>query len=291
MPESRVFRALNGILSAPVIFRPWASVWLLVEISALATMKPRREWLPSTRRWRSDSSPVDPIGRRLLWGDDKQTDFEVIAVVRDVKQSGPRDRPHLRFYLPYSQLSKTRPSWDLASVQFLVRTAADPVAMQRTLERAVVAEDPRLSADGISIGLELVERALVQERLIATLSVVFGLLGAGLACIGLYGLIGYQVVQRTSEIGIRMALGAERSQVLWATLRRALVWTSGGILLGIPIAFVVSRAAESLLFGLSATDVTTLAGAAVLMLACGFVAACIPAHRAASIDPLTALRY
>lgn len=233
---------------------------------------------------------ANPIGRRLLWGDGKQTDFEVIAVVRDVKQSGPRDQPHLRFYLPYAQLSRTRPSWDLASVQFLIRTAGEGAATQRTLERAIAMEDPRLSPDGISIGPDLVERALVQERMVAALSVVCGLLGAALACVGLYGLISYHVVQRTSEIGIRMALGAQRSQVLRAMLRRAIGWTAGGILLGIPIALVASRAAESLLFGLSATDTSTLAGAAVLMLVFGLVAAYIPAHRAARIDPLAALR-
>ncbi len=112
----------------------------------------------------------------------------------------------------------------------------------------------------------------------------------GLACIGLYGLIGYYVVQRTSEIGIRMALGAQRSQVLWSTLRRALPWTAGGVALGIPLAISVSRAAESLLFGLSATDAVTLAGAGIAMLAFGLLAAYIPAHRAARIDPLVALK-
>jgi predicted permease len=234
---------------------------------------------------------TNPIGRRLVWGDTKQTDFEIVAVVRDVKQSGPRETPPLRFYLPYAQLSKTRPSWDVASVRFLVRTAGDPVAMRRPLERAIGAENPRLSVNRISIGPELVERVLVQERMIATLSAAFSVLGVGLACLGLYGLIGYHVVQRTSEIGIRMALGAQRSQVLWATLRQSLAWTAGGIALGVPVAFGVTRAAGSLLFGLSATDTKTLAGAAIVMLVFGLVAACIPARRAARVDPIVALRF
>jgi ABC-type antimicrobial peptide transport system permease subunit len=88
-----------------------------------------------------------------------------------------------------------------------------------------------------------------------------------------------------------MALGAQRSQVLWATLGRALTWTLAGIALGVPLAVSVSRLAETLLFGLSATDMTTLAGAGLLMLACGAVAAYLPARRAARIDPLAALRY
>jgi predicted permease len=234
---------------------------------------------------------TNPIGQRLLWGIDNLTDFEIVAVVRDVKQNGPRDASQLRFYLPYRQLAKTRPSWDLASVQFFVRTDADPRVMLRALRQAITAEDSRLSIDSVRSGPELVEGSLVQERMIATLSVAFSVLGVGLACIGLYGLIGYHVVQRTSEIGVRMALGAERSEVLRATLGRALLWTSGGILIGIAVALSVSRLAESLLFGLSSTDPATLAGAALLLLAFGLAAAYIPARRAANIDPLSALRY
>jgi ABC-type antimicrobial peptide transport system permease subunit len=132
---------------------------------------------------------------------------------------------------------------------------------------------------------------LVQERMIAKLSIAFGLIAVGLACIGLYGLIGYHVVQRTSEIGIRMALGAQRAEVLWATLRRALVWTVAGVVLGVPLALTASRTAESLLFGLNPMDVVTLSAAAALMLLLGALAAFIPAHRASRVDPLVALRY
>jgi predicted permease len=234
---------------------------------------------------------ANPIGRRLVWGDDKPTDFEVIAVVRDVKHSGPRDEPHLRFYLPYRQLSKTRPSWDLASVQFLVRAAANPAAMLFVLERIIAAEDARLSVRNAYAAPELIDRALIQERMIAKLSIAFGVLAVGLACIGLYGLIGYHVVQRTSEIGIRMALGAQRTHVLWTTLRRSLVWTTAGVALGIPLALTASRTAESLLFGMNPMDMVTLSAAAAIMLMLGALAAVIPARRASRIDPLVALRY
>jgi len=234
---------------------------------------------------------ANPVGRRLVWGDDKPTDFEIIAVARDVKQGSPRDEPQLRFYLPYLQLPVTRPSWILASVQFLARTAADPAAMLPVLQRAVSLENARLTVNGAYVAPEMVERALVQERMIAKLSIAFGMLAVGLACIGLYGLIGYQVVQRTSEIGIRMALGAERADVLWATLRRALGWTAAGVVLGVPLALTASLAAESLLFGLTPMDVTSLSAAAAIMLMLGGLAAYIPARRAARVDPLVALRY
>jgi predicted permease len=234
---------------------------------------------------------TNPVGRRLVWGDTRQIDFEVIAVVRDVKQSGPREPLQLRFYLPYGQLSKTRPSWDLASVRFLVRTVADPMTLSRTLQQAIAVENPRMSIDGVTIGPKLVEGVLAQERMIATLSIAFSFLGVGLACIGLYGLIAYHVVQRTSEIGIRMALGAQQSQVLWATLRRSLAWTAGGIACGVPVALSVMRVADSLLFGLSATDPVTLGGASIAMVLFSLIAAWVPARRAARVDPIVALRY
>ena len=152
-------------------------------------------------------------------------------------------------------------------------------------------EDPRLSVRDVYVANELIDRLLVQERMIAKLSIAFGALAVGLACIGLYGLIGYQVVQRTGEIGIRMALGAQRTQVLWATLRRALIWTMAGIALGIPLALTASRAAEGLLFDLSPMDVMTLDCSGRVMLMLGALAAFIPARRASRVDPLVALRY
>jgi predicted permease len=234
---------------------------------------------------------ANPIGRRLVWGDPDVTDFEIVAVARDVKQGSPRDEPQPRFYLPYAQMSVTRPSWILASVQFMVRTSADSAAVVSMLQRVVQVEDPRLTVSGVYVAPELVDRALVQERMIAKLSIAFGSLAVVLACIGLYGLIAYQVVQRTSEIGIRMALGAQRTEVLRATLRRALLWTTVGVVIGMPVAMGASRVAESLLFGLSATDPATLAGAAALMLTFGLLAAYIPARRASRIDPIAALKY
>jgi predicted permease len=230
---------------------------------------------------------ANPIGRRFTWGpQDHPTSLEVIAVVRDVKQRSPRDEREVRFYVPHAQ----RPDHDFSSVQFLVRTATESTAMLPTLQRAIAEEEPRLSVEGVYVAHDFIDRALVRERMIAKLSFAFGALAAGLACIGLYGLIGYQVVQRTNEIGIRMALGAKRTHVLWSTLRRALVWTFAGVALGIPLALIASRAAESLLFGLSPMDIVTLFAAAAIMVSLGALAAYIPAHRASRVDPVVALR-
>jgi ABC-type antimicrobial peptide transport system permease subunit len=126
--------------------------------------------------------------------------------------------------------------------------------------------------------------------MVALLLVAFGVLAIGLACLGLYGLIAYHVVQRTSEIGIRMALGAPRGHVLRVTLRRCLGWVAAGVAIGIPLALSASRVAEGLLFGLDATDAFTLMAAAGVMSAMGLLAGYIPARRASRLDPLAALR-
>jgi predicted permease len=234
---------------------------------------------------------ANPIGQRLVWDvGGGQKEFEIVAVTRDVKQSGPRDEPQMRFYLPYLQLPVVRNTWIVASTRFLVRTAADPTALAPILRQLMSSEDPRLSVASLDIGPELVSRTLVQERMVATLLVAFGVLAVGLACLGLYGLIAYHVVQRTSEIGIRMALGAQRREVLWVMLRRALVWIALGVAAGIPLALSASRVAQGLLFGLSATDTGTMIGAAIVISAMGLLAACIPARRASRVDPMIALR-
>jgi ABC-type antimicrobial peptide transport system permease subunit len=183
-----------------------------------------------------------------------------------------------------------RPTWVLGSTRFLVRATADPAALAPLLRRLIPAQDPRMSVLSLVSGPELVSRSLVRERMVATLFVTFGVLAVGLACVGLYGLIAHHVVQHTNEIGIRMALGAQRGDVLQVLLRRAVVWIVSGVALGVPLALSVSRVAQGLLFGLSGTDAGALLTAAGLVTAMGLLAAFLPAVRALRLDPLTALR-
>jgi len=118
----------------------------------------------------------------------------------------------------------------------------------------------------------------------------FGVLGLALACVGLYGLLGYSVVRRTREIGIRMALGAQRRGVHWMVVGRALRLLIVGAALGLPAAWVVSRWLQSMLFGLTPTDPSVIAGSVLLLLMAGMLAAYFPARRATRVDPVTALR-
>ena len=129
------------------------------------------------------------------------------------------------------------------------------------------------------------------ERLVATLSTLFGLLALALACVGLYGIMAYSVARRTNEIGIRMALGAQQADVLWMVLKDALVMVGIGLAIGIPTALASSRVISSLLFGLSAHDPWTIAAASVVLLGVALFAGYLPARRATKVDPMVALHY
>ena len=135
-----------------------------------------------------------------------------------------------------------------------------------------------------------VEQMLVEERLMATLAASFGFLGLVLAVIGLYGLLAYTVARRTSEIGIRMALGADRRRVIGMVMKQAAALVLAGVAIGAPSAFALTRLAQSLLFGLSPRDPATFVGAAIVLAAAALLAGFWPARRASKVDPITALR-
>ena len=138
---------------------------------------------------------------------------------------------------------------------------------------------------------EQVDQSLLQERLVAMLSLFFGLLALLLACLGLYGVLSYDVTRRTHEIGIRMALGADAQRVVQLVLRETLGWVALGVTLGLGASLATTRLVESLLFGLKPYDSLTMGLAALVLLTVGAVAGYLPARRAARIDPLVALRH
>ena len=228
------------------------------------------------------------VGRRLTW--DGSRFLQIVGVVADVNQRGPKSAPEPRFYLAYQQLPLVRPTWALGGTKFIIRTARDPASLASELRKTVLSYGPQMSVTGVTTGTELVERTMVGERMVTWLLVGFGLLAMGLACLGVYGLIAYLIVQRTAEIGLRIALGAQRRDVLWLLLRRSLFWIGAGIVLGAPLALAAARGAATLVFGVNPMDPATLAGAALVMVVMGIVAALIPSRRALNVDPLAALR-
>ena len=224
------------------------------------------------------------IGRRFGIAGGSPTDIEIVGVVADTRSLSLRDEPQRSVYLPYRQ------STDLTALTFYVRTTAGMPPPSAAVQAAVKRVDGSLPIYGTKLMTAQVSESLFVDRMVATLSVAFGGLATLLAAIGLYGVMSFAVARRTREIGIRMALGAERARVLWLVLREAAVLTSIGIALGIAGAVYLSRQIESQLFGLSPLDPPTLAGSLVLLSAVALLAGYVPARRASGIDPLIALR-
>ena len=244
---------------------------------------------------------ANPIGRRI--GFSAQNDparMEIVGVVKDTAYSqvrpgenGPDDDGFRRplhgmprvLYTPYRQ------SDSLSHMTFYVRAAAAAAPSVPALVReAVQRVDRTLPLQRLTTLTDTVTRSLAVEHMLAWLSLIFGALATTLAAVGLYGVMSYTVARRTREIGIRIALGAERRDVLGLVLGEVGVLTGAGIVLGLPGAYLVGRAAESQLFGLTPLDPVSLVAAAVLLASVGFAAGYLPARRAAGTAPVLALR-
>jgi predicted permease len=225
-----------------------------------------------------------PLGKRFgLGGPEHSEEIEVIGVVKDAKYGDLMEEPKPMAYYPYTQ-----------SINFLsnfeVNFSGDAGAIVAETRRAIkeVNRDiPIVEAVRMS---EHVGRSLVQQKLIARLSSFFGLLALLLACIGLFGIMSYSVAKRTNEIGIRMALGAARGDVLRLVMSDGLVPVLIGVAIGLPAAIASGRLITSLLFGLKPADPLTMCAATLLLLAVAAVAGYLPARKASRVDPMTALR-
>ena len=172
----------------------------------------------------------------------------------------------------------------------IVRTAGDPAAMFVTLRSQMTAVNKAVTVFSVEIMSETIATQLAVDRMIAVLLSVFGGAALLLAAIGIYGVMGYAVAQRTREIGIRVALGAERGDIMKLIVRRGMVLTIIGAGLGLAFAFGLTRAVKSLLFGVSATDPLTFGAIVTLLVAVALLACYFPARRATKVDPVVALR-
>jgi predicted permease len=226
-----------------------------------------------------------PLGRRLGLGDGSR-EIEIVGVVRDGKARSLRDTPERYFYLPV--LQDEAPN----EVTFYVRAAGGAAGALAPRLRAVVQEvDAALPVYAMTTMERQVDVSLFFERMIAALAAAFGLLATVLAALGLYGVMSYTVVRRTREIGIRMALGAERGRVLWLVLREVSLLAIAGVALGLPSALALAQLVSSQLYGLSPADPATLAVATALLASVALFAGYLPARRATIVDPMTALRH
>lgn len=177
------------------------------------------------------------------------------------------------------------------SPTFELRTQGDPKALVSMVEQAVRDVDHDFLVMRVMTQSEQIDRTIYQERLMATLSMLFGLLTLVLACIGLYGLVAYGVVRRTHEIGLRRALGAKPYEILWPITKVGLALTLAGVVIGLGVAASVTRYVASVLYGVRPTDPWTFVGLAILLGVVAGCACCIPARRAMRVDPMVALRY
>jgi len=230
----------------------------------------------------------NPVGRRFSEGEtfDPKKSMEIVGVVRNFKYLSLRSSNSRSVYLPYTQ-----EEGGVGAMHFEVRSAGDPLTLTTAARGAIREIDPNLALADVKTQTQMMAEALTQERLLAKLCTFFGCLALALAAIGLYGLMAYSVARRTHEIGIRMALGAHRRQILYMVLRQSVVLVAVGTVVGLLAAMATTRLIRSELYGLKPIDPLTFALAVLFMLAVGAFATYLPALRATKVDPMVALRY
>ena len=228
----------------------------------------------------------DPVGSRLTFGDpaDSATTWmTVVGVVGDVRQEGAVSPAYPQIYVPFAQVSSR-------SMVVALRTGRDPLALVPALKQALASVDPNLALSRVTTMQQRLANTLARPRVNALLLAAFAATALILAALGIYGVIAYSVVQRTREMGIRVALGARAEDVLGMVMRQGLTPVLIGLALGLGAAAVGSRVLRSLLYGVAATDLATYAAVAAFLAAVAVAASYVPARRAAHSDPMTALR-
>jgi predicted permease len=223
----------------------------------------------------------DPIGQHVGQSPEDAAQTEIVGIIRDTKYDSVREPAPSTIY------TSIRPG--TRSLTVMIRTAGEPAAMTETIRTALQQVDPDVPMTGITTQSEQVDNRFQQERLFALAYSLFGALALLLACIGLFGLMSYSVSRRT--IGIRMALGARRAGVISMVLRESMLMVIIGVVVGLAAALAGGRFIETVLFGLSTTDVWTISGAIGATILVSLAAGYLPARRASRVDPMVALRY
>ncbi len=240
----------------------------------------------------------DPIGKRFGVVDRKNSgDFEVVGVVEDTKYQSARNEPDAMFFVPMLQSAHFSSPKDLDSSlyagQFVLHMQAMPPDLEQQVRRTLASIDPNLAVDHYQMFEQQIQESFSGERMIATLTLLFGALALVLAAVGLYGVTAYSVQQRTQEVGLRMALGSSRGSVVAMVLRQSMLQAAVGLVIGIPVALFCVRSLKSVqsqLYQVGGQDAGVIAAAVCMLVVASCVAGIIPARRAASIDPAKALR-
>ncbi len=230
---------------------------------------------------------ANPVSKRLVVPANKgRAVYEIVGVVNDDRHRGLRAQPGSFVYFPIPQTIEP-----IYGLTLAVRTSGgDPLSLAGAVRREVQSVRSTLLITNISTMEQQIARNLIRERLVSSLSVAFGLLALALTCIGLYGILAYSVARRTNEIGIRLALGATRADTVRMVLSEALVLAAAGVVIGTPFVWLLGRASQTLLYGVSAFDPLAVSASVAGLVAFALAAGWIPARRASRLEPLAALR-
>jgi len=230
----------------------------------------------------------NPVGHHLAFGaGDVKLDIEIVGVVRNNIHDDLREKVARFIYIPYLQ----DPHAGISSLRYYIRAAGNPTVLTGNIRRTVREMDPNVPLNNVQTVETAIQQSIYGDRMVAWLALALGALAAALASIGLYGLVSYTVARRTSEIGLRMALGASRPAVLWLIFRRSLTLIGTGAVLGLAMALGANRLVSSMLYGLGATSLLVAAGATLMLAAVAALATYFPARRATRVEPIIALRY
>jgi ABC-type antimicrobial peptide transport system permease subunit len=213
--------------------------------------------------------------------------MEIIGVAGNARYDDLAGDFPATVYMPFAQNLNV----PVEEMTFFLRTRKDPLAYASAVREIVHQADPRIPVTNLATQIAQIEGEMSQEILFARLCTGFAILALAIACVGLYGTMSYMVARRTSEIGIRMALGAQRAAVVWMVLREVLVLAAVGLAVSVPIALGTSRFIDSLLFGIRHNDPGALTAAVVILSVAALVAGYVPARKASRIDPIAALRH
>jgi putative ABC transport system permease protein len=226
----------------------------------------------------------EPIGQRLNFGGGEKETTEVIGVVADVKNDDLDEAPDPTAYFPFSQ----NPRFTMSLV---IRSKQDPTLLASAVRSELQMLDPNLPVSNVKTLGEMISERISPKRLMTYILAVFGLIALLLASVGIYGVMSYAVTQRTQEIGVRMALGAQAADVLKLVIKNGMTMALVGVAIGLAGAYALTRLLANLLFKVAPTDLLTFAFVTGALIVVALIACYIPARRATKVDPLVALRY
>ncbi len=226
------------------------------------------------------------VGKRVkVGGFHSEEDYsEIVGVVSHVKNYGVDQESRIEMYLPFQK-------WSFQTFTLAVRTNGDPNALANPVRAAVAELDSQLPVFGVQSMKDLLGERVAPRRLASTLMAVFGSAALLLAALGIYGVMSYSVSQRSHEVGLRMALGAQRRSVLTLVVGQAGRLVAGGLVVGLAASFALSRFLETMLFEVKATDLVSYLAVTLMLASVGVFASFVPALRASRVDPMEALRY